>query len=659
MALSILRRSKQSLLVKILLGAVALSFIIGFGAMSYVGRTAGRGGQNKQAWVAQVDGVPIGARVLVNTEQSIAKMYRDRFGESADSFLANMDMTGIALNKLITERVIQSLALQMGLTVTDAELGNTIVKNPVFYQNGRFNRERYIQILRRQKVSPTDYETDLRRQLLGQKLRSLVLSSVKVAESEVQEEFDNRELKVNLRFVKLEPDKVKGEVKVTDESANAFFEKDKERFKMPEKRKAEYAVFDASSYVEDVVISEAQITQYYEANRDREFKQPEQAHARHILINVDADADTALKEAARIKAEDILDQLKDGGDFAELAKKYSEDPGTKDKGGDLGFFGRGRMVKVFEETAFSLEPGKRSGVVESPYGFHIIETLEKRAESILALEDVKARIERRVKTLEARRMAKADADAAKAELTPGADILRFGNDRGLKVVSTSTFTKDEGVPGIRNGRRAAIDLFQLQTGDISEPFVTGDQIFLFKLTNIVESHIPEFADVAEKVREELRKELEQQALQTKGEQIIAALNAGQKFDAVATARGLDIQETGLFARQQTAVPKVGAAPELQVAAFALTSGSPVVEKPYQAGSGVVVAVLKERVEPSPAAYRVKRDELRDELVGEKADLTLQAWIEQAQKSIPVERNEEVIRALSERSKSRRAGGQNG
>jgi peptidyl-prolyl cis-trans isomerase D len=658
MALSILRRSSQSLLIKVLLGAVALSFIVGFGAMSYVGRTVSKGGQGQQTWVATVDGEQIDVRALLNVERQIEDYYRRQFGDSADSFLAQMDLTTIALGRMVNERVLQSLAGRMGLVVSDTELGGMITKNPAFYNRGQFDRERYVQMLRRQKVSPTDYENDLRRELLGQKLRNLVFSSVKVAESELIQEYQIREEKVSLQFVKLLPERAKQQVAAfPDEELQTFFEKDKAKFEVPEKRKVNYVVFKASDF-KGIEVSDEEIGAYYEAKKGTEFTQPEQVQARHILIKAEPDAAEALREAARLKANNLRQQLADGANFVELAKQQSEDDGTKDRGGDLGMFQRGRMVKAFEDAAFSLEPGVISDVVETPFGFHVIEVLNKQDAGVMDLAAATARIRGVLQQQKGKDQALAEAHTAMAELTPGADLLNYGNDHGKEVGSSSTFTATEGIPGIRMGTRAARSVFEMEQGQFSDPFVAGDIVYVFELTNIVEAHAPEFAEVKDEVREALREQRVQELLTLEGVEIITAINAGQSLPAIATARGLELQDTGLFSRQNSSIPKIGVNAELLSAAFALTKEHPVVSRPYASGDGSVVPVLSEKIEPPADGFAAKRAEYYDDMMQDKAELTLQAWIEKAETQISVVRNEEVLAAVIARNKARRAGKDN-
>ncbi|NLH49167.1 MAG: hypothetical protein GX444_11265 [Myxococcales bacterium] len=655
--LDIMRRHSKSKLIKILLLSVALSFIIGFGAMSYVTRAKrnmGRhSGNDEMTWAAKVNGVPISVGLLARTERYLDEMYRKRFGEMAEMLLGQVDLGNMALNQLIGDRVMEVLAANMGLTVTTEEIADQIYRDGRFLTNGRFDRDRYLQMLRRQKIAPKEFENDIRRSMLSSKLRELVFASVKVTDDEVRSEFEARADQVDLRFVKIMPKDVTAAATPTDEQVKAHFDAAPDKFKVPEKRKINYILCDAGEYEKEVTLTDAQVQEYYEANKEKEFKQPEQVHARHILIKSEPATDAAQKEAARLKAESLRLKLQNGGDFAELAKANSDDPGSKDKNGDLGWFGRGRMVKTFEDTAFSLEPNKISEVVESPFGYHIIEVLEKKPESVIPLADVTERIKNKLKTEEGLKLAKADAEKLYAKIKPDTDLLAFGKTEDKKVGTSSAFSAQQPVPGIPRGMQATRQVFEMKEKEISQPLEAGNGVYIMQLAAVEPEHLPQFEEVQADVRKDLETQLEQQAMLEKGKALIAQLQAGKSLEVVASGADLTVDETGPFARNAKSIPKIGAAPELQVAAFDLTAEKPILPRPYVSGKGVTVAVLKERQLPKPEDFTAQQGKIREELVQRKAELTLQAWMEQAEKTIQIERNQQVLDLMKERMDSRR------
>ncbi len=642
--LSFLRRHGKSKAIKILYLAIAVSFIIGFGAAGYVVKRMRRNPQQfeQDTWVAKVDGVEIDMQTLNTTVRGLERQYRDMFGEASAQLLKQMDLPALALEKLISERIVEKVAADLGLVVTDTELADTIYRMSAFQENGRFNRQRYVEVLRRYRMTPVQFENEHRRELLAQKLRQLIASTVKVADSEVYEEFLSREDKVNLRFVKLVDKEIANQIQLTDEEVQAHFAANKDKFKVPEKRKVNYLELRAEDFEEEINITDAEIENYYQQHADQ-YKHEEEVHARHILIKVDEGADEATLAAAQKKAEDLVKQLRAGGDFAKLAQTNSDDPGSALRGGDLGWFGRGKMVPEFENAAFSMPIKQISDPVKSNFGFHIIEVLEKREPGTQTLDSVRSEIKDALAKEKAGEAMKKKADELFGLLKPEEDLLQFGSARNLRVSASSAFTANEPVPGIMNGMRASQLIFSMKEKEIGQPFATPAAVYIFQLTGIIEPHDASFDEVKDRVREDLRQTKINEVLQQRAQQIIAQVQGGATLAAVAARMNLEVQETGLFSRGNASIPKIGMVPELVAAAFAAPPG--LLTAPYRSGNGMVVCELIEHQKPTDEDFAKKKDEIRESLVGQKAQVTLQAWVQQAQKTVTIERNEPVLQRL--------------
>ena len=663
--LSIMRRHSQSTIIKVLLLMVVVSFLIGFGAFAYVQRSMKRQGKDlsgeggKKTWVAKVNGHAINANMLIQAMRNLEENYKEMLGEMAATYLNQMDLPGAALNLLINEQVLGIVAANLGLVVTDTELADAIYRIPAFQANGRFDRKRYVAALGRAKLSPQDFEEEQRRDMVAQKLRNLVFSTVKISDAELRDEYNSREDKANLKFIKLIAPKDEGEIELTAEQVETYFEANKAKFKVPESRKINYLDLSLEDFAKDVTLSETEIEKYFEDNRESQFTQPEEIHARHILIQpaggeegVDKISDEA-KQAAKAKTESLLKEIKNGADFAELAAANSTDPGSKDKGGDLGWFGKGKMVEAFENAAFALKPGETSEVVETPYGYHIIQVLDKREAKVFTLDEARPKIEPVLKQQKAKAAAEAKAKELRELCKPGEDLLAFGTSRGLKVATSSPFSAHEPVPGIPQGMKLSQQAFEMEEKQISEPIDLEKDIYLIQVSEIIPEHDPALTEVEDKEKEDLRRKIVQDKLIAKGEQYIAALKAGSTLEQVAAKEKLNVQETGLFARGATSIPKIGMSPELVGAAFSSASPSPILSKPYPSGNGVVVCVIQERQTPTEAQFQAKKDEIKQELVQRKGQLTLQAWTEQAEKKIKIERNEQLLDALRGRTKKQK------
>ena len=469
-------------------------------------------------------------------------------------------------------------------------------------------------------------------------------STVKVADAEVYEEFLNREDKVNLRFVKLAPKGLEQQIQMTDAELQQYFAANKAKFKVPEKRTVAYLELRPEEFAADVKVTNEEIENYYQAHADQ-YKHEEQVHARHILIKVAQDAPAATREAAKKKAEDLLTQIHGGADFAKLVEQNSDDPGSKKKGGDLGWFGRGKMVAAFDEAAFALKPNEVSAVIETQFGYHIIQVLERREGGEESLDSVRDQIKQQLTNEQAMEKAKTRAQELFGLLKPEESLLTFGSQRNLHVAASSAFTADEPIPGVADGMRAARAAFNLKAKEIGEPLATPEAVYILQVTNIVEPHDATFEEVKEKVRDELRKNKIGEVLEKKAKELIAQVQGGASLADAAKKQSLEVKETGLFTRGNASIPEIGAAPALVAAAFAAPAGQGLLPTPYHSGDGVVVCELIEHKKPTDEDYAKKKEEIRDQLAQQKANVTLQAWVEQVQKTVKVVKNEPVLAML--------------
>ena len=278
-------------------------------------------------------------------------------------------------------------ARRLGLTVSDAEVAQRIYEIPAFHQNGAFNEEIYTRVLgvQRPPLAKAEFEESLRQSLLVEKLRGALTEWVNVRDSEVENEYKRRNQKVKAEIVVVSADKFKAQVNVTDKDIADWFDSHKESYRVGEKRKIKYLLVDMEQTRTKTIVPPSEIERYYQTN-EAQFTTPEQVRASHILLKTEGKDEAAVREGRT-----LLKQVKSGADFAALAKKNSEDEGSAPQGGDLDYFGRGRMAKEFEDAAFALQPGQISDLVKSPFGLHIIKVADRKPEVKRSLEEARPR----------------------------------------------------------------------------------------------------------------------------------------------------------------------------------------------------------------------------------------------------------------------------
>lgn len=326
------------------------------------------------------------------------------------SLLNSPQLKESVLNELIERRVTLAQAARTGMTISDAELQKMIAGVEAFHDDkGKFSRDRYRQLLQGQGMTPAMFESQARTNIVLEQVRSVYSGSAFVAESVAERLLKIREQEREVSQVLFSPADFRKQVTVSDADAERYYNEHKGEFVVPERVKVEFVVLSLEAYQRSVQVSDEEIKKFYQENQSR-YQTAEERRASHILIPAAASATPEEKAKAKALADDLLKQVKQNPKkFGELAAKFSKDPGSAEKGGDLGFFGHGLMVKPFDEAAFAMKVGEITGPVETQYGYHIIRLDAIKAVQTTPLEAVKAQI---VEDLRKPKVAKAFAEAA-------------------------------------------------------------------------------------------------------------------------------------------------------------------------------------------------------------------------------------------------------
>jgi len=494
---------------------------------------------------------------------------------------------------------------------------------PEFQEDGHFSRDRVEAVLRYQR-DRGEFEDQLRRSILFQRLQSLVTDGVHVSDSEVEERYRLDHLQVNLAFVRVAAAEEKG-ITVTDDELAKYLQDHSDRYRIPTKVRARYIAYRRADFLAQADAPESAITDYYELHKTDKFTEPEQVHARHILVKVAADADDATKTAARKKADDLLAKARAAdADFAALARKNSDDPGSAAKGGDLGFFGRGMMTPEFETAAFALETGKISDVVSTPFGFHIIKVEEHKPGGPKPLEAVRDEIIDAVRGERAMELAHKQGEADRREIVRGKSLADAA--AGRTVEETQPFTATDDIPGIGRVKVFADTAFALREGEVSDLVATDDAVFLLTPFERTEAHLPPLDEVRDRVTADARRERAEAAAKARGEALLAhAKNVG--LEKAAEEAGLKVEETGFFERQTPTIAGLPPMPELRTDALTLTPDAPLAPKVFAAGGDTIVAALRERKAADPSGLASAKDGLRDTLLQRKRQAVVRGYLD--------------------------------
>ena len=381
--------NRKKRIVQVIMVVAVLPFLF-WGVESY--RSDGDG------YVAIVDGEEIPRREFEQALRDHHERMRGMMGDNFDSaMLDSFEVRNSVLESLIQQRLLRLEAVNNGFTVLDSQLVNTIQDIPAFQKDNSFSNEQYQALLSAQGINPLIFESRVRQELLLQQLLDGYSENGFVPSAVAKRVMYLSEVQREVSQIQVDPDEFLSQVTPSEEEINAYYEQHRNDFFLPERARVEYVVLSLEALAANEPVSEEAIISYFDEHQ-AEFSQPEERQASHILISVAADASDDEKQAARDKAEDVLEKvLNDPEQFVDLAKEFSDDPGSAIQGGDLGFFGRGVMVKAFEDEIFQMRPDEIRGVVETDFGFHIIKLVDIKDARTPDLEAVQEQIENTLK----------------------------------------------------------------------------------------------------------------------------------------------------------------------------------------------------------------------------------------------------------------------
>lgn len=593
--------------------------------------------------VAEVEGQEITAGEFRRELSQRLQMFQSQGGGSLPpETLKQLGFDNQVLTQLIDRKAIEAEAVRRGLKVTDTEVVEFIRHLPAFRDNGQFvGSDRYRAVLRAQRppLREEDFEADVRTDLLAQKLQAAVTSWVTVSEQETDAEYRRRNEKVKLEVVGFTADQFRDGVTATDAEAQAHFAKDPSRYRFAERRKIRYLTIDTQALRQAITPTPQQIEAHYQANL-QQFANPEQVHAQHILLKT-ADKDAAV---VRTQAESTLKEAKaPGADFAALARKYSEDDASKSSGGDLGFFGRGSMVKPFEDAAFALAPGQISDVVQTDFGFHVIKMIEKRAAGQRPLAEVTDQIAEQLKWQQAQERATALSTALEARITSPSHLDAAARENGLTVSESPFFQRDEPLPEFGPTAQVANEAFALPDGGVSKGIRSGNATTFIALAGKEAPREAKFEEVKEKVRTDVVTAKATATARAKAAEVAAAAKAGTPLAAAAKSAGREMRTTELIARNSV-IADIGVSPAVDDVAFTLPVGA--TSGVIATENGAAVVTVLERPAINDTELAAARESLRRELVSTRQSRFFTAYMNKAKSTLTINRYPDVIARAS-------------
>lgn len=647
MALKWLRDNLRHL--KFILWGVVIVFVL----LVFVDWGAGRaGGGGGGSAAVRVGKRTVSEQEFLNEMRRLDQRFSQIYGERWNDLRGQVDLAGQTANYFIDRELQLAEASRIGITVTAEELRQAILENPSFQrEDGQFvGAETYERIVRGYfRMSPQEFETRLTEDLTIGKLNGLAERSAWVDDAEVEREFRRQREQVDLEVVQVRFEPFLSEVVISEDEARAEYERTSADYHRDEQRVIRYLLVETSKLRRTLPVEESELRVYYEEHKD-EFLEGEQANARHILIQLSPNATEEERTDAELHAAGVAQIARTGADFAELAAKHSDDTGSATEGGDLGWFGRGRMVKEFEDAVFSAKPGEIVGPIKSQFGYHIIRVDAFRPEHQKPFEEVEEQV--RFAVLEGRAAAEAAARAealaqrlkTERPTTEEAWQLVADEDEAVVLNESPTFSAGETIPGTAPGGALADQAFAVEAGHIDGPLAIPRGWMVWQLAEIRPEGIQPFEDVRIAVEQSLRRDRAMALAEEQASMVAERWRSGEDASELAAEIGSSVTEAAGH-RRGAQVGNLGILPAIDNAAFGAEVGE--VLEPVDAGnSGVMVVRVTDVVRADETELAAEMENLRARLMADRAGQLMRSILNERRRDTVVTVDNELLQRFA-------------
>ena len=539
-----------------------------------------------------------------------------------------------AAQSMITTKAIVYQADRMGLSVTDDELRAYLHQGQmgqVLFPSGNFiGQQAYENFIQSQfNIGVQEFEQDVKAEIAEQKLLAAIAGAITVSDKDITTELKTQDTKVKFDYAVLTLDDIKKQINPTDAELKAFYEQNKQQYanSIPEKISAKYILIDNKQLEDNISVTPDEIQKYYNQHQD-DYRIPETVTVRHILIktptpDANGKVDQKAVDAAKAKAEDIQKQLAGGANFADLAKKYSEDPGSAKDGGLLPPLTRGRTVPEFEQAAFNTPVGQTTGVIRTSYGFHIIHVEAKQQARLKPLDEVKAEI---IPILKQQKVASQSQSVANTiqtlARTEGLD--KAAKDRNLTVTSTGLLSQTDELPGLGSAPDFMTALFGAKKNDPPAAAPTPQGYAVYQVTEIQPPQTPSFDQIKDKIAEQFKDQRAQTMLAQKTQELSDRAHSEHDLAKAAKEVGATVKTSDLVDKNSQ-VPDMGALTGSPSVVFGMKVGE--ISGPIQAGANGVVVKILDVQQPTEAQMKQDWDKAKQALLQQKREEYENVYVE--------------------------------
>ena len=539
-----------------------------------------------------------------------------------------MGRAGVAM---VQRTILKQEADRLHLDVSESDLLNELHQGQFgeyIFPGGKYIGDQgyanFVQEVMGPGASVTDFESEIKTEMEINRLQALVTGGVTVSDQAVRDAYLQQGQKVKFDYAVLSLEDIKKTINPSDADLQAFFKQNAARYAdaIPETRKIEYVSFDASKLPGGKpAVSDAEIQAYYNAHL-ADYKTDEEVKTRHILVSVAAGADAATDAAAKAKAQDALKQLQAGGNFADLAKKFSDDPGSKDQGGELPMMPTSGLDPAYAKAAMALSPGQTSSLVRSQFGYHIIQTEQKQAAGTKPLADVKDTISQLLSQQKAGSAEQTFATQLANEAGKGG-LDKAAAAHGLKPVTTDYIGKDATIAGVTDGAGLLSAAFATQKGAAPASVAAGNGYAVYQVLDVKAAHAPDFATYKSHILDDYRSQRAPELLQQQAAKLAERAKVLNDLKKAAAEFKVPVKSSDLVG-QDGQVPDVGAMSGPGAPAFKLPIGG--ISGPIDTGESAVVLAVTDKQQPSADDIAKNMDQTREQLLTDQRNQVFNVFV---------------------------------
>lgn len=578
--------------------------------------------------VATVNEENISLRDYQKQYEQTVNSLRDQFGGSIPSgLLDQLNIKQQVVDKLIQSTLLRQGAQKVGIYVSDQELQNAIKEMEAFKFNGIFDVKRYEEILTGSRMTVSQFEQGMRYDLLANKILDHLGRFGHVSPVALKDIFNYQYHGIKLDYVAVTSDNFKDKVDKSDTKIAEFFEERKAQYMSAPLTKIKYLLFPVADYTESAAPSDEQIAQFYQTNSER-YTIPERRQARHILIKSASTDSPDAKEAARKKIDEATAKIKAGEDFAVLAQQYSEDT-TAAQGGDLGLFGRGQMVKPFEDAVFALQEGQLSDVIETSFGLHLVKLEKIEPEKRQSLDEVKSSISDQLAREEAKNKAFQAANSAYEQIILVGSLSKFAEDKeadNTAIITTDLFPQATPPKELQDLPELVNSAFTLNKGELSSIIDTGKGFAIILVEDKVPPSEQELAVVHDTVEADFIAAESARLAKEAADALLAKLKAGSILTEEAKAMALELHTTPFISRANHSETK-NLPVQITQESLGLSENNPILDKVAEDNNTFYVVTFNSSKEPDQTLFEEKKGELESKLSAERKNDLVTAWLE--------------------------------